>query len=117
MSTVDNYFWTDTPSDAVVEAGVIHSVDNPSDHSPIYCILDNYKLKQNKVEVFKSAPKPSRKRASEEQKNNFKSKVDNKLASIYIPKEISECCDVGCNNLEHRNIIDTYVEIVLESLN
>ena len=40
VSTVDHFFWPDTLDDAVIEAGVIHSVDNPSDHSPIYCVLD-----------------------------------------------------------------------------
>ena len=64
VSTVDHFFWPDTLNDAVVEAGVIHSVDNPSDHSPIYCVLDHFKLKQNKVDAVKLQPKPSWKRAS-----------------------------------------------------
>ena len=51
VSTVDHFFWPDTLSDVVLEAGVIHSVDNPSDHSPIYCVLDNFRLKENKTSL------------------------------------------------------------------
>ena len=36
-STLDHFFW----SENVEEAGVIHHPDNKSDHSPIYCVIDN----------------------------------------------------------------------------
>ena len=49
VSTIDHLFWSDNICDLVVDAGVIHSVDNPSDHSPVYCVIKNLKLSSNNV--------------------------------------------------------------------
>ena len=34
-AVLDNYFWNETFTDKVVDAGVIHLVENSSDHCPI----------------------------------------------------------------------------------
>ena len=43
-STIDHLFWSENMCDLVSDAGVIHSVDNPSDHSPVYCVIENIQL-------------------------------------------------------------------------
>ena len=39
LSTLDHFFWNEEFSDQVIDSGVIHSPDNSSDHSPIYCVV------------------------------------------------------------------------------
>ena len=46
MHTLDHFLWGEGAEHEIVDAGVIHHVDNESDHSPIYCnveILDDYR--------------------------------------------------------------------------
>ena len=117
VSTIDHFFWPDNLDSFVLEAGVLHSIENPSDHSPIYCVIDHYNLKQNKVEAVKSKPKPTWKKASEEQKEDYNLCISERLSNVSVPKEVSECCDVKCDNIDHRNSIDNYVEEVLHTIN
>ena len=34
---LDHFLWSQNTDDCVTDAGVIHHVDNTSDHSPIFC--------------------------------------------------------------------------------
>ena len=38
VSKIDHFFWSESLDEAIVDAGVIHSSQNPSDHCPIYCV-------------------------------------------------------------------------------
>ena len=37
VHTLDHFLWGDGTEDAIDDAGVIHLVENESDHSPIFC--------------------------------------------------------------------------------
>ena len=39
VATLDHFFWSDSLSKNVIDAGVLHRPENLSDHSPIYCVL------------------------------------------------------------------------------
>ena len=39
-STLDHFFWSESISHQVVEADVLHLLNNISDHSPVYCKVD-----------------------------------------------------------------------------
>ena len=74
-------------------------------------------MEENKVDAVKSKPKPSWRKVSDDQKKDFNLVAREKLTKISIPKEVSECCDVKCDRIDHRSVIDGYVEEVLISLN
>ena len=40
VATLDHFFWNQNLEDKVLDAGVIHSPNNFSDHSPIYCFIN-----------------------------------------------------------------------------
>ena len=74
-------------------------------------------MQENQVKAVNSKPKPSWRRASDDQKKDFNLVTKEELSKISVPKEVSECCDVRCDKIDHRNAIDDYVEKVLNSLN
>ena len=40
VSTIDHFCWNEEFDNCIAECGVLHSADNMSDHSPIYCVID-----------------------------------------------------------------------------
>ena len=66
-ATLDHFFWDEDSSCKIVDAGVVHSVDNFSDHEPIYCVFDEA-ISVPKIEKKKSyVNKPSWKLSSDEE--------------------------------------------------
>ena len=47
FSTLDHFFWNENLSSSIVDAGVLHSPDNGSDHSPIYCVLKGHNVQKD----------------------------------------------------------------------
>ena len=41
VSTIDHFFWNEAYDDLVQDVGVLHIIDNNSDHCVIYCIIEN----------------------------------------------------------------------------
>ena len=117
VAIIDHFFWSDSLDSSVTEAGVIHSIENSSDHSPIYCVIDSQNLKQNEIKLSSSVPKPSWKKASEDEKGFFRETLSSKLSKISIPDTVIECQNVQCNHADHRDTIDDYTEAVLEVIN
>ena len=68
VSTIDHFFVSG--EDSVGEAGVIHHLENTSDHEPIYCIM-NIKTKVVAESVGEKTSKPSWKKVSIEEKALF----------------------------------------------
>ena len=97
----------------VLDAGPIHSADNNSDHSPVYCVV---KVKPDLVtENTKSAgsAKPNWSRASQDQKEGFKVKLFELLDKLEVPESVKHCRDVHCSNSDHYNDVDTYITSIL----
>ena len=117
VATIDHFFWSENLDESVAEAGVIHSVENPSDHCPIYCVIDSYKINQNETKASGSVPKPSWRQASEDDKIVFKKTITENLSKIEVPAAASECKNVKCDDPTHKKVIDDYTEAVLEVMN
>ena len=84
-STIDHLFWSESLNEAVVEANVIHSIENPSDHCPVYCAIDELILSKSKFNPLRSKLKPSWKKASDEEKQTYKLMVSqNSLTSLFL---------------------------------
>ena len=110
VSTLDHFFWNAELSPFVEDAGVIHNLENNSDHCPIYCVIKCKDLAEHSLKENKQNPKPSWKRASCEEKSNYKGVLSIKLKALEIPEELNHCKDVKCEHLEHKECIDTYVD-------
>ena len=112
-ATLDHFFWNVELSSQVLDAGVIHSADNNSDHCPVYCVI---KVKKDQFVENKAAPgvcRPSWKRASEEEKDDYKHLLSMKLDHLEIPDNVRTCRDVHCKDINHNNSIDIYVTQIL----
>jgi hypothetical protein len=114
-STVDHIFWNEDCHESIIDAGVVHIPENISDHCPIYCIVDIGQIKtEAKSDPIRSAPKPSWKKASQEQKTQFKSKLKIGLSSVIVPESLSSCHDVHCDNPGHSEDADNVIVDILE---
>lgn len=114
-STLDHFFWNKEFSDQVLDAGVVYSPDNASDHSPIFCVVKikpNQLLGEDVLPVGKK--KPCWEKANPDQKKGFNDSLDSKLKLISVPDSVAFCKDVHCDNLEHQNDIDLYITEVLQ---
>ena len=74
-------------------AGVLHLLNNLSDHCPIYCRLPVTDLKNTPNRSWlNSAPKPSQSSASNEQKQEYLVSLEKSLRQIEVPDGL-KCCD------------------------
>ena len=51
VSLLDHFFVSEGLNSEIDEAGVIHSPDNSSDHSPIFCVLRSITISQSSKEA------------------------------------------------------------------
>ena len=96
----------------VVEAGVIHSGENSSNHCPIYTKikLDNI---DTSTESVKSPGKVCWARASEEAKEKYICTLSTKLNSVQVPVCV-QCVDLHCT--VHTEELEDYTMNVLEAV-
>ena len=112
-STLDHVIWNSNFSKNVLDAGVLHSPGNTSDHSSINCsIKRTCTPEKNILENNNAKDGVSTKMLGEEDWKRFSYELDHKLQLEKVPACI-ECRDVHCINDDHRVEIDTYVANVL----
>ena len=116
ISTIDHFFLSRDIFEKVTEAGVIHHPENPSDHSPIYCILESITTDSLGHKPAEVSSKPSWKKATDEQKEYYEFLLEEKLNSVMVPTEVSECKNLHCKDDIHLEAIDWYVAEVLEAV-
>ena len=116
FSTIDHFFWNEDLSSSIVDAGVLHSPDNCSDHSPIYCVLKRENIQTDQERSFCSSEKPSWRKASEEKKSNFKLLLNEKLLEIDIPFSVNNCANVHCKEPSHCEDADKLIGHLLEAV-
>ena len=90
-SILDHFFWSETLHDGVIDAGVIHLPENKSDHSPIFCVIEIEAIQQEVSNAAPRKPKPSWKRASQEEKSGFKELLEENLSLLNIPHSVMSC--------------------------
>ena len=113
FSIIDHFISSERIFNYVLEAGVIHSGENVSNHSAIYCKVDIGQIDVS-MESVKLKPKPSWDKADEQHKIEFSSYVENKLVNIEVPSCIS-CRSFQCNI--HDDDIEFYSSEVLGAVN
>lgn len=114
VSTIDHIFWN--TSTEIKDAGVLHCIENTSDHHPIFCML-NYTIS---TEVNKSVhavkAKPSWTSSTDEQKENFRKELNEKLTNLEIDSNIRQCRNVHCTDEGHLGGIDDFLATLLKDI-
>ena len=96
---------------------MLHLPNNTSDHCPIYCIVDIKTMPPKKRVLTKQQQSnASWKRATGEQRANFKTKLEHKLQVIDIPSNLMFCREVHCKDEFHIHECDTFLVEVLDSI-
>ena len=109
---IDHFVANNLLYDKVVEANVVHSAENNSNHSAIYTKLKFDRL-DHSIEVNINPRKISWAKASEEAKENYRITLDNYLSNIQIPECIS-CLDLQCQI--HNVEIENYTLNLMEAI-
>ena len=115
-STIDHFFCSSEIGNTILDAGVIHSPDNRSDHSPVYCVLSSLNIKLDLSDQSQQSSKPSWKSSSVEQKEQYRNQLENKLNNITVPSCVLQCRDVKCSSMDHCDAVDKLAIDVLETV-
>ena len=116
FSTIDHFFWNEEFTEQVGEAGVLHSPDNSSDHSPIFCVINVEPGLVDKTNLPSVKRKPCWDKASQGEKEIFKTSLNDRLEQLVIPESVSACKDVHCRDANHQNDVDNYIIEVLNCI-
>ena len=111
-STIDHFAGNLSLYNDVTESGVIHSGDNPSNHSPIYLKMRLGEL-DYKTEKVKVEKRVKWSRSSNEAKELFVNTLAERLDNINIPDCVA-CRDVHCN--QHMEQMEEYTIAILETV-
>ena len=119
MNTLDHITTLTRSRSDVVDAGVIHRVENMSDHEPVYAVIEvkNEAASNHEIPKVEVKPKPSWKDATSDQKLEFNDVLFRKLFNMNIPSEVVECTNIHCENNEHKDKIDSYIGELLQFVN
>ena len=111
-STLDHFVTSQRLYSAISDAGVIHSGDNPSNHSPIFL-----KVKVGELDLSMELPSaPTRiqwSKANSDAKTKYKTCLSEKLRALALPECIN-CIDLNCNI--HSESVEDYTMNVMEAL-
>ena len=116
FSTLDHFFWNEEFTENVIDAGVLHSPDNSSDHCPIYCSVKLPNIQFTNEKFVSGTEKPSWKKASPDEKLSFKQLLNDRLRAIQVPASMHNCADVKCKDSSHREDADDMIGKILDAL-
>ena len=91
VSKIDHFFWNEGLDEKVSDGGVIHMVDNNSDHSVIYCVVEVGNCDSSISDSSRGVPKPNWKKSTEDQRSNYKRVIERKLEGVEIPESFTSC--------------------------
>ena len=111
-SIIDHFVGNTSVLNSVTEAGVIHTGENPSNHSPIFAKLEIGFI-DGSTESVKNEKRVSWKKSSAEAHEHFLNTLANKLEHLDVPDCIN-CRDVHCTI--HMEQIESYTMDLLETL-
>ena len=116
-STLDHFFWDQAFENQVIDAGVIHSFENSSDHCPVFCNVRIDACETKDVRNFSRPIRPNWKRSTEEEKTTFKNTLADKLDNISLPQSLLCCRDLHCKDSSHLQDCDLLISNVLSLVN
>ena len=115
-SAIDHFLWNRNLTRRILCSGVLHSINNTSDHSPIYCDVDKG------ISLMKKARKENTKYTRVHIKDmnledweTYRNTLQVRLERLK-PPECADCRDIHCGDQNHHLQIDTYVESIVEAI-
>ena len=115
-STLDHFAWSEQLGCSVIDGGVLHLPDNQSDHCPIYCTVNMSTIQHASSAPRASRSRPSWRRATFQQKEEYKSLLEERISHIVVPESVLTCVDVHCQDIRHREDLDHFTLEVLETV-
>ena len=115
-STIDHFFCSSEIGNTILDAGVIHSPDNRSDHSPVYRVLSALNIRLDLSDQLQQSSKPSWKSSSVDQKEQYRNQLENRLTNITVPNCVLQCKRVKCRSSDHCDSVDMFAIDVLETV-
>ena len=112
FSTIDHFASTTNVYDVIVEAGVIHSGENLSNHAAIYAKINLGNI-EVKTEALPNTRKISWDKSSSDAKINYKKTLEDILDNIVVPEAIG-CSDPYCSI--HLEEMENYALDVLSGI-
>ena len=109
-STVDHFIVSDNLIDSVVAYDVLYDGDNLSDHKAIHLSLA-IPVSHQRDEEKLFTPTTTWRKATEDQINNYKSKLRSLLNEVVIPPFLLHCDNILCD-IHHDDINKYYDDIV-----
>ena len=115
-SILDHFFISEQLAGTIQSAGVIHHIENSSDHEPVYCVLSSFDLSSTSIQVAAPKSRPSWKSASLEERNLHELTLNRKLEAIMVPTQLSECKDLHCRREEHIEAVNWFTLEIMEAI-
>ena len=115
-STLDQFYYSEIIQPKVLDAGVIHHLENTSDHEPIYCVLESMKIVQSNAQPSAHRPRPSWRLAGQAEKDQYKYMLDTELGAVMVPAQLSDCQDPHCKSEEHIEALNWFAVEMLEAV-
>ena len=112
FSTIDHFAANEVLYNSVYEAGVVHSGENPSNHSPIFTKIEFNDIDTGKEQV-KFRKRVNWKKSSEEARTNYSDSLATKLDQVKVP-DCVECRDIHCSI--HTDQMEEYTIAILEAV-
>ena len=98
------------------DAGVFYLGDNFSGHSPIFLELATGQLPQKHEQEKLFRPRQNWSKVTMQDKSNYCFNLKDKLNDLKVPDSISQCCDLHCQDEQHRVDIDKYINEIISSI-
>ena len=100
VSTLDHFLADPVLLQAIVEASAIQLGDNMSRHSPIILKVNIQTLPARKKENTKSIRRPAWYKSCQEERQQFKAQVEEKLSLLHLPHSLT-CTNPTCKEPDH----------------
>ena len=121
-STLDHFLFLIRSKSEILDAGVLHRVENCSDHEVTYTIVKKHvmeKIDENidsEQQKFETKGRFHWNKANDDEKLEFQDALFRKLVEMNPPDAVINCSDVNCNDENHKCEIDTFVIELLENI-
>ena len=115
-STIDHFLLSKHIMDKCQEGGVIHSIDNMSNHSVVYIDVNVGQFEHMTADKQKHIPKLAWYKACDQDIEQYKHNLDTLLENNKCSDVLVQCNDVLCQSTKHRELIDTNLETLMNML-
>ena len=115
-SVIDHFMLDGNTADCVADAGVLHLVNNFSDHCPIYCQVPISSFAVLPTKAVNYCPRPSWSKASEEERTRFITGLKESLCELEFEDSCLNCRNLQCKEKAHHDACDSLLIDVLKKI-